>query len=162
MTTKVTPEQRISRAMRPLLELIPTGARFEDDCGVRDVLVGLEYFLPAILADVYPYWKGESLDGFYLSEARKTGFYRAEMRGVCILISDQTITPFHVRMQIAASSDKINWMECRLGKRGNGNGEMERIPWSRWQGHSYSFLQDSLKPIDWTYQVAFGEESHPA
>jgi hypothetical protein len=61
-------------------------------------------------------------------------------------------------MQIAPSGDEIKWIECRLGKRGSGKGDMERIPWSRWRADSHSVLQDSSKPIDWTYKVVFGEE----
>src|ERR1700678_2368623 len=97
--TKATPEQRISRALRSLLEPIANGAGFVENSGLRDVLIGLEFFLPSILLDIYPYWKGESLDGFYLYEARKIGCRKAELSGVCILISDQTITPFDIRMQ---------------------------------------------------------------
>jgi hypothetical protein len=61
-------------------------------------------------------------------------------------------------MRLSRSADEIDWLECRLGKRGGGAGGMERIPWSKWNGHSYAFLQDSLKPIDWAYEITFGEE----
>jgi hypothetical protein len=122
------------------------------------VLVGLEYFLPSVLAELYPHWKGESFDGFFLSEASKTDARKAELRGVCILISDQTITPFHVRLKISQSEERIDWMECRVGKKGDGKGGMERILYSRWHGHLYSYLQKSLQPIDWAYKVTFGEE----
>jgi hypothetical protein len=156
---KAALEQRISRAMCSLLGSIAEEADFVEHSGIRDVLICLEYFLPQILAEVYPYWKGESLDGFYLAEARKTGFFKAELRGVCILISDQAITQFYVRMQVSPIREEIISMECRLGRRGDGKGDMERIPWSRWHGQSHMFLQDSLKPIDWTYKITFGEES---
>lgn len=159
MATKRTPEQRIARALRTILEAIAPDSEFVESPEMQDVVVGLEYFLPAILAEVYSYWKSESLDGLFLSEARKTDAAQVELRGICILISDQAITPFHLRMQISSSEDRIEWMECRLGKQGAGKGGMERIPWSQWHGHSYTFLQKSLDPIKWTYTVAFGKEA---
>jgi hypothetical protein len=123
---------------------------------LRRVCVGLEYFLPPLLVDVYPYWKGESLDGFFFSEARKTGPGQAELYGMCILISDQTLTPVHIHTRVATSEEKINWMECRLGKRGEGKGDMERVPWHQWHNEPFVALPNSKERVDWVYRVTFG------
>ena len=155
---KATPERRIARALRALLEDVAPGGALPETIHMIMVLNYLEYFLPAVLSQVHPYWKGESLDGFFLSETKKLGHEKAELRGMCILISDQALTPFHIQMQLSASADEIAWMECQLGKRGDGAGGMERIPWSRWNGHTHALLEDALKPIDWAYVVTFGEK----
>lgn len=157
MSAKATPEQRLARALRALLKNIATGGDLPETINLAIVLDMLEHFLPAVLSEVYPYWKGESLDGFFLSTARKIGPDQAELRGVCILISDQAITPFHVQMQLSPSADEVDWMECQLGKRGDGPGGMERIPWARWDGHTDKYAQESLKPVHWAYSVTFGE-----
>jgi hypothetical protein len=158
MFTKASPERRTARALRALLEGVEPGSALAETIQMLVVLGGLEHLLPRILAEIHPYWGGESLDGFFLAEAKKLDHDKAELRGVCILISDQSITPFHVQMQLSASADEIDWMECRIGKRGGGAGGMKRVPWSKWNGHSYAFLQDSLKPIERAYAVTFGEE----
>ena len=82
------------------------------------MLSGLEFFIPQVLAEIHPEWKHESLDGFYPVVARKTGEGEAEIFGLCILISDQTTTPFHLRLQSSPSSDEVSWLECRLGEAG--------------------------------------------
>jgi hypothetical protein len=155
----VTLEQQVSHSLRSILSQIADGENFIGHPALRNLLPALDFFLPQILARVHPYWKTESLDGFHLAQAQKTANCRAELRGLCILISDQTLTPFHVRMQISPSEEKVNWMDCRLGKRGSGNGNMERIAWSQWRAHTHSFLQDSLKPVAWTYSATFGHET---
>ena len=158
MSMKATPERRIARALRSLLEDLAIGGALPETVHLLMVLDNLEYFLPAALSEVYPYWEGESLDGFFLSETKKLGQNQAELRGVCILISDQAITPFRAQMQLSPLADEIDWMECRLGKQGEGVGGMERIPWTRWSGHTHEFVQESLKSFDWTYSVVFGEK----
>jgi hypothetical protein len=158
MPTKATPERRIARALRALLEGVEPGGALAETIQLLIVLGGLEYFLPTILAETHLYWKGESLDGFFLSEAKKLGHDQAELRGICILISDQSVTPFHVSIQLSTSMDEIDWIECRLGKRGDGAGGMDRIPWSKWNGRTHVFLQDASKPIDWAYAVTFGRK----
>jgi hypothetical protein len=158
MATTTKAERRIARALRALLEGVEPGGALGETIQLLVVLGGLEYFLPQVLAEVYPHWKKGSLDGFFVSEAKKLADNQAELRGVCLLISDQSITPFHVQIQLSTSADEIEWMECRLGKRGEGAGGMERVPWSRWKGHTYSFLQDSLKPTGWAYAVTFGQK----
>jgi hypothetical protein len=153
MFAKASPERRTARALRALLERVPSGGALPETIQLLVVLGGLEHFIPQILAEVYPYWKGESLDGFFLSDTKKLGEEQAELRGVCILISDQAITPFHIQIHLSPLDDEIDQMVCHLGSRGNGAGGMERVAWSQWRGHTRSFLQDPLKPIDWVYQV---------
>jgi len=135
------------------------GTDFPESPELRDVLNGLEFFLPPTLAEIYPYWKGESLDGFYLSEARKTHERSAWLRGVGVLISDQTLTPVDVCLRVSASEDEIEWMECRLGERGDGKGGMQRISYSDWQGHSFRVLRHASQVTDFVYKITFGDDA---
>jgi hypothetical protein len=153
---RLTPEERISRALRRALERIDDGADFLDSLELRRMCVGLEYFLPAVLAEVYPSWKNESLDGFYFSEARKSGSRQAELFGMCISISDQALAPLHLRLRVAKSEDQIEWMECRLGKRGTREGDMERVNWQQWRHNPLAGLPDSKDLIDWVFKITFG------
>ena len=149
----LTPEQRIGRALRSVLERIADGEEFLETRQLRRISIGLEYFLPSILDETYPYWKHESLDGFFFSEARKVDARQAELFGMCILISDQTLTPLHLRLKVAPSEGKIDWMECNLGERGPGAGGMERVPWSQWRYNPFAGLPNSKELMDWVFRV---------
>jgi hypothetical protein len=151
---RLTPERRISRALRFALERIGNGAGFLDASEHRGLLLGLEFFIPATLSNKYPYWNHESLDGFFLSKAEKVDAETAQLVGVCILISDQTVTPFEAKLKVSSLEEKIDWMECRVGQRSKGNGDMERTPHSRWRHNPLIGMENSKEPIDWVYTIA--------
>ena len=92
MTSKA--EEIASRSLRSVLGGLHVGANIDDSPEFRDALSGLEWFLPTVVAEIHPEWTGESLDGFYLHVAQKTGDREAEILGLCCLLSDQTLTPF--------------------------------------------------------------------
>jgi hypothetical protein len=150
-------EKRISRSLRSLLENVADGSALDRDSeAMRDVLDRLEWWLPTILAEVYPFWKGEELDGFYLAFASKTGPSEAELAGACILINDQTITPFQLRLQVARDMDEIAWLECRVGDAGTGKGGIRRAPCVSTKV-IYAVV-DRPDSIHWVYRVTFGEK----
>jgi len=143
-------EQIVSSNLRVILGPLAQGDTINDSENFRIVLSGLEYFIPAVLGDKYHFWKGESLDGFYLTKASKTTENEAELIGMCILISDQTLTPFHIRLRVAAYKDEIEWLNCRLGERREG--VLLKIPYgsSKWGKYMYNLEVNS---IDWVYEV---------
>jgi hypothetical protein len=151
-------EESISRSLRAVLADLPDGAGIGDSEPFRAVLSGLEFFLPhQVLREIYPEWDHESLDGIMPLLARKTGQGEAEIFGLCILISDQTVTPIHVRFQVAASIDEVSWLECRLGERGKHG--MVRMPYdssSKMAKRLYA-LNGKQDQIDWVYKVTFGQ-----
>ncbi len=156
----MTLEENISRALRLCLDGLPIAASIAETAGFRDVLSALEYFIPAVLGEIHPEWlRDEGLDGVIPVLARKTAEHDAELFGLCILIADQTLAPFHLRMQISDDCDEVNWLECRLGERGS-NG-MIRTPYDSPDNFSkklYSLaLLDKADAIDWVYKVTFGE-----
>jgi hypothetical protein len=123
-------------------------------------LGGLETFLLEVLREVHPEWEGESLDGILPIIARKTGPREAEILGHCILITDQTVVPFHLRLQVDADQDEICWLELRLGKAENG--KMVRTPYDgNWKNkHLQSVPEQSNRT--WAYAVTFGQKQYAA
>jgi len=80
----------------------------------------LEIFLPRRLRERYPEWEKESLDGIFVARAIKTGARRAELVGTCILITDQTLTPFVVDLEVAEPNGPVTVHRLRLGEPGSG------------------------------------------
>ena len=119
-------------------------------------LARLEWFLPAVLREVHVQWRHESLDGLLPYVARKTGENEAEIIGHCILISDQTTTPLHLRLQLAQDADEISWLELRLGEQGESG--MVRAPYPTLRMKKVAALKDGIDSIEWVYKVTFGDK----
>lgn len=94
------------------------------------------------------------MDGILPLWTRRIGPGEIEIYGLCILISDQTLTPLDVRLQLVPSDDSISWLECRLGER-NGL-EMVRVPYGE---HTKLFarLEGRRDSIDWVYRAGLGD-----
>jgi hypothetical protein len=151
-------EQSVSRSLRGILADLANGASIPDSEQFHDALRALEVFVPEILAEVYSEWKqgGLDLDGVLPVLARKTGDGEAEIFGLCVLISDQTVTPLRVSLQVAASEDKISWLECRLGERGKHG--MVRAPYESGATPKRLYaLEGRVDSIEWVYKVTFGQ-----
>ena len=150
-------EQRISCSLRALLAGLLDGASISASEQFREILSFLNFFLPhQVLSEIYPEWNQESLDGILPILARKTRDGETEILGLCIIISDQTLTPIHVRLQVAASNDEISWLECRLGQRGKDG--MVRTPYDSLSAVARRLCALDGRPdlIDWVYKVTFG------
>jgi hypothetical protein len=139
-----------------MLEPTPVGGRFEQSDQLREVCSCLEYFIPGVLRERHPEWKHESLDGVIPFIVRKTGKGEAELIGECILISDQSVAPIHLRMQIASDKEEIAWLECRLGERKDDC--LRRVPYNA-NLPTRQVLQaaEDVNTIRWFYAVTFGE-----
>jgi hypothetical protein len=154
---KLSPEQLLSRELRSILANLASGTNISELIANTEVLTALEYFLPSELAKIDPYWLRESLDGFFISDARKIGMDTAKFTGVCILISDQTTTPFELRLKVRSSDDKIDWMECKLGAGGSGAGGMRRTPFPLWQKNHFAAMEHVSKGmVKWAYVLNLG------
>ncbi len=113
----------------------------------------LEYLVPRLLARDHREWLGESLDGLYLSSARKSDSRSAVLTGLCILISDQTVTPFTLSLSMAEDAT-LSAVRIRLGEPGGGqlgisgpaagSSEVLKRLWA---------LEARLGAVDWTYDV---------
>src|SRR5579872_2080468 len=117
-------EALVAKSLRLVLRDQSVGADLHNqDIGdsepYRDLMVGLDGFIPEVLQEIHAEWKEDSLDGIYHFVTRKTGQREVNIFGLCMLLSDQTLTPIHVRLQIDASEDIVRWMECCLGEKGD-------------------------------------------
>jgi hypothetical protein len=143
--------------LRPMLASLPSCGTLDDSDDLRSALTALEWFLPEVLQEAHPEWKYESLDGIYPALARKSADNEIEIIGLCCLISDQTLTPLHLRLQLDSTQDAVSWLECRLGE--STAAGMRREPYS--QGIVYGnklHVLERLDSIDWVYHVGYGEQ----
>lgn len=149
-------EEIASRSLRVILDGIPAGSTIDDSPELRKALTGLEWFLPEVLGEVHSEWKGESLDGICPHVVRKTGYSEAEILGLCWLMSDQTLTAFHLRLQISATVDEVTWLELRLGEKGQHG--MVRIPHNAGSiDKRLHVLGRKIDSMEWVYKVTFGQ-----
>ena len=147
-------EQQLARSLRGALDSVAIGGDISQSDGFGTVTSALEFYLPAVLREVHAYWKYESLDGFFHEIAFKTAERQAEIAGLCILISDQTLTPFHVQLRIASGTDQIEWLDCRLGE--IRDDVLVRIPYNSERRGNRS-ISGRLDGIDWKFHVGFGD-----
>ena len=151
-------EQNVSRSLLAVLIELPDNAQIPNSEQFRDVLSGLEFFLPEILRERHAEWKYESLDGILPFVARKTGEREAEILGDCILITDQTLTPLHIRLQVSPCGSEISWLELKLGEKGH-HGKI-RTPYrnpSSTTKRLYRLSEGRTDEIEWVYKITFGD-----
>lgn len=116
-----------------------------------EILSMLELLVPQILRENNPEWAQESIDGFYLSTSVKVTEANACLTGTCILISDQTVTPFLLEIGLTEGKS-LGAVRVRLGEQGGGalgisgpscnSREAYELLWS---------LPTRLSSVDWQY-----------
>lgn len=151
-------ELSFCRSLRPILDDLEDDSTISDSEGFRRALCALEFFLPQVLREIHPEWNWEGLDGILPTTARKTGAREVEIFGLCILITDQTLAPLHLRLRLSTSCDAVSWLELRLGEKGREH-RMRRIPYSSLDTTIKRFyaLDGGVAAIDWVYAVTVGE-----
>lgn len=135
-----------------LLESVPVGAPLliEPAAGLCDVL---EFLVPSVLRRRHPEWGGESLDGLRFSSAVKTGELSAQLTGLCILISDQSVTPFRLSIRLSDSGGLAR-LRIRLGEPGGGPlGISGPSVNSNAASRLLGALDGRAEAIDWVYEV---------
>jgi hypothetical protein len=113
----------------------------------------LEYLVPQLLAQSHAEWRGESLDGFYFSSAVRSDNRSAVLAGLCILMTDQTVTPFTLNLSMSDEA-KLKRVRIRLGEPGGGRlGISGPVAGSSDVLKSLWALDARLETIDWVYDV---------
>jgi len=112
-------EARVASELGALMKEVAIGTQFHVASNA-DVCYALELFLPALLRTRFAEWKRESLDGFGIASARKVGPSAVELAGICILISDQTVTPFCAHFVVSSDGSSISAYRVRVGEAGHG------------------------------------------
>ena len=79
---------------------------------------------------------------------RKTGDREIELIGLALFISDQTLTPLHVRLQLSLDFDCVSWIDLKLGERIDG--ECRRDPYgSAKVSGAMLHVTNRLDSVDW-------------
>lgn len=112
-------EAKVASELRIYLEKIPVGSEFKVEPSA-DLCYVLELYVPKLLSNYYPEWANESLDGFLVANARKITEITVEICGLCILISDQSVTPFFICFTLNSLYDSIASYRILLGEPGGG------------------------------------------
>jgi hypothetical protein len=141
--------------LRPLLAGRAVGETIEDSPALREWCSTLERYLPELLREIHPEWERESLDGIYPEIASKSGEFEIELAGLCILISDQSVAPLYLRLQIDSHASKVTWLDCKLGEAGPDG--LVRTPYNRRRMLAKPSPPTDWARIAWFYHLGFGE-----
>ena len=159
MNTPETPrapqalEVQIASELSTMLHSVPDGSVFVVHPS-DDFCYSLELFMPMMLAKRFPEWEKESLDGIFVAEARKIRDSAAQFAGTCILISDQTVTPFFVEIALSPSGDSIRSFRVRLGEPGKGRLGISGPACNSVDAQQLlATVTRRLNDIDWSYTV---------
>jgi len=154
-------EELLCRSLRTILAVLKDGESIGDSEVFQSVLAGLEFFLPQVLPGIFADSGGGILDGFCPVVAKKTGEAEAEIIGLCILISDQTLAPIKMRMQLALNKDEVSWLECKFGEPGLHG--IERTPYAfldkaLHRMYEFCYLEGKSNMIEWVYEETVGRK----
>jgi secondary thiamine-phosphate synthase enzyme len=148
--------------LRAILGKLPVGSVVSNEWSehLREFFTHLQFYLPALLRVAYADWEWESLDGFSTLTARKIGPNEASIEGLCILISDYTMTPFRFRFRFDDDprGRSLASLKLELGERTESG--LVRAPWPGSQNKdalANTFL-DRIDDIKWFYQVSRGDD----
>jgi len=158
------PEEVAGRCLRNVTASLVESEQIEQSEELFELQSALERFLSSLLREDYPaQWGHEALDGFRFAVARRTGPAEAEFLGLCLLISDQTWTPVHVRLRAATETDAISWVSCKLGDGGAAGARMTRLPYESSKVSKLLFgVGEHPNGIDWAFSVERGVPGHAA
>lgn len=147
-------EQRICERLKVLLRDHQVGDSLGDLVTERELMSAFEFFLPQVLCEAHN--ECDSLDGVYPKVFRKTGEREAELLGLALFISDQTLTPVHFRLQLSPTFDRVAWMDLRLGERTESGCRREPYGQAKVLG-TMLHVAERFDSIDWFYHVGYGE-----
>ena len=148
-------ERIIAKSLLKILEAVATGDEIHELPEFREVLDGLEGFIPEVLGEIDRNWSEASVDGILPFLAYKIGERTIKIFGECITLPSNPASTMYVRMQVDPTGDTINWFECKLGLETHPNGR------SRYRSHrermAVIYSPDGHEDSsEWTYIVAYG------
>jgi len=152
----------LSKEFREILAPLPVGAAIPESPEFRSALGGVEWFVPEVLGEIFPYWQTDCLDGVLPDHATKTAELEAEIFGVAWVMNShgesQGLTPIHVRFQIAESADEISWFECRVGEVSKNGMMISENPGTKsFAERGYYNVAAHAGKINWMYRAGYGE-----
>ena len=118
--------------------------------GLEDTL---ELLVPQVLGAKYPAWERESIDGFNFSSPPRSSGNSLCVFGTCILISDQTVTPFLLELVLSSDRSTIRSLKIRVGEPGVGElGISGPNCRSRGAARALATLDTRIDTVHWVYQ----------
>lgn len=148
-------ERTIAKSLLVVLQSVAIGGEIPDSPEFREVLFGLEGFIPEVLEEIDQNWSEIASDGILPFLVHKIGERTIKFFGELFTLPPQPDARLYVRLQVDPAGERVNWFECKLGletrREGRGryrsHGERMAVIYSS-DGH-----EDST---DWTYMVTFG------
>jgi hypothetical protein len=113
-------EAKLAVELRALLQSTPIGKQVNMKPSDR-ILGAFELYFPLLLRKKYPVWESETLDGFFVSNARKDGPFSLQLAGICILMSDQCVTPFFAAIRLSPDDNSMEAYNVAIGEAGEGH-----------------------------------------
>jgi hypothetical protein len=113
-------EAEISSELSRIIEDHPIHSEFYIEQSA-DWLFALELWIPWQLMQKFHEWREESIDGFSIAMAYTTSDSVIRIIGTCILISDQTVTPFVLDLALTNHRGQIESFRLSLGEKGGGH-----------------------------------------
>ena len=147
-------EAQLASELKVLLSGMPVGSELTV-APSSDFCYSLELFIPKVLSRHHSEWAEESLDGVFVARARKTASSSVEVAGTCILISDQTVTPFLIELAFSSADESIEFFRVCLGEPGGGRlGISGPGCNSREAKELLATVATRLSSISWSYNIA--------
>lgn len=112
-------EAQLASELLTLISRVSVGSEFTV-APSSDLCYSLELFIPRMLSRQHSEWAKESIDGVFVARARKSDSVAAELAGTCILMSDQTVTPFLITLALSPSGESIEFYQACIGEPGGG------------------------------------------
>jgi hypothetical protein len=145
-------ERVAANQLDALIHEVPIGSTLRIDSS-SPVCDTLELLIPEILRREHAEWQRESIDGFFFASSLRSDNDAAVLAGTCILISDQTVTPFAVDLDLAPEGG-FRSLRIRLGEAGAGAlGISGPGCKSRAAKEMLLALDSRLDQIEWVYEV---------
>ncbi|WP_407569093.1 hypothetical protein [Deinococcus altitudinis] len=146
-------ETRVFLKIKKLLEDKSEDSSFKIEAS-EEICFLLEVYIPEMLSKKYSMWESESLDGILVERANKVKSHEIEIIGACILISDQTLTPFALYISIDTKHEKIDSYKILVGEPGSGRLKISGPPVGSMKAHKMlSNITRRLFNIAWSYSL---------
>lgn len=146
-------ETKIAAELSSYLENTSVGSEFKVEPSA-DLSYLLELYIPKLLSSRYSEWEKESLDGVFVTRARKINLETVELAGMCILISDQTVTPFFIHLSLTSISYSIASYRVFLGEPGGGHLGISGPPCNTSRAQRMlENINTRLNNIPWLYTI---------
>jgi hypothetical protein len=145
-------ERLAAEQVAACLKQVPVGSPLPIDSS-SELCDTLELLIPEILRRTHPEWGAESIDGFFFSSAVKNDDVSAELAGTCILISDQTVTPFALDLRLSDPQVFASF-RIRLGEPGEGPLGISGPECGSCAARDMLLVLNArLERVDWVYDV---------